>query len=158
MAREPESVSLDQAAAIAAGGNVGLGGRMVLAAEILRGRRVGIRTEPATLMFYDLQTRELLRNPTQPVPDAAEAVVYELAAALAGFAPGVDPADHERMRAATAIMLARLWSAAVRHGPGPAEKGDGEGCGAGVDAGAVRQLGVGGRAVHSGQLHSGNAA
>jgi hypothetical protein len=42
-----------------------------LAAEILGGRRVGIRIEPATLMFYDLSTRELLRtrawaNPLTP--------------------------------------------------------------------------------------------
>jgi hypothetical protein len=51
------------------GGGVSLGQHIVLAAEILAGRRVGIRIEPATLMFYDLDTRELLRtrkNPLRP--------------------------------------------------------------------------------------------
>jgi hypothetical protein len=51
------------------GGGISLGQHIVLAAEILAGRRVGIRIEPATLMFYDLDTRELLRtrkNPLRP--------------------------------------------------------------------------------------------
>jgi transposase InsO family protein len=50
-------------------GSVSLGQHIVLAAEILGGRRVGIRIEPATLMFYDLDSRELLRirpNPLTP--------------------------------------------------------------------------------------------
>jgi hypothetical protein len=50
-------------------GCVSLGQHIVLAAEILGGRRVGIRIEPATLMFYDLASRELLRarpNPLTP--------------------------------------------------------------------------------------------
>ncbi|MGA3541839.1 hypothetical protein ACK8GE_21405 [Micromonosporaceae bacterium DT194] len=50
-------------------GTVSLGQHIVLAAEILAGRRVGIRIEPATLMFYDPDTRELLRtrkNPLRP--------------------------------------------------------------------------------------------
>ena len=41
--------------------------RSCLAAEILAGRRVGIRIEPATLMFYDLDTRELLRTRPNPL-------------------------------------------------------------------------------------------
>ncbi|RQX00221.1 IS481 family transposase [Micromonospora inaquosa] len=49
------------------GGGVSLGQHIVLAAEILAGRRVGIRIEPATLMFYDLDTRELLRTRTNPL-------------------------------------------------------------------------------------------
>jgi hypothetical protein len=40
---------------------------IVLAAEILGGRRVGIRIEPATLMFYDLGSRELLRTRANPL-------------------------------------------------------------------------------------------
>ena len=39
----------------------------VLAAEILAGRQVGIRIEPDTLMFFDLQTRELLRVRPNPL-------------------------------------------------------------------------------------------
>jgi transposase InsO family protein len=48
-------------------GLVCLAGRQLLAAEILGGRRVGIRIEPTTLMFYDLATRELLRTRTNPL-------------------------------------------------------------------------------------------
>jgi transposase InsO family protein len=50
-------------------GIVSLAGRQVLAAEILRGRHVTIRIEPATLLFFDPDTRELLRarpNPLTP--------------------------------------------------------------------------------------------
>jgi hypothetical protein len=49
------------------GGTVSLANHAVLAAEILGGRRVGIRIEPATLMFYDLDTRELLRVRPNPL-------------------------------------------------------------------------------------------
>ncbi|MEH0545677.1 IS481 family transposase [Streptomyces sp. B21-105] len=50
-------------------GLVGLGGRQVLAAEILGGRQVGIRIDDETLSFFDLSSRELLRvrpNPLSP--------------------------------------------------------------------------------------------
>ncbi len=50
-------------------GLVGLGGHQVLAAEILGGRRVGVRIDAATLSFFDLSSRELLRvrpNPLRP--------------------------------------------------------------------------------------------
>ena len=48
-------------------GTVTLGGHVLLAAEILGGRRVGIRIEPATLMIYDLDSRELLRTRPNPL-------------------------------------------------------------------------------------------
>ena len=48
-------------------GLVSLAGHQLLAAEILGGRRVGIRIEPTTLMFYDLDTRELLRTRKNPL-------------------------------------------------------------------------------------------
>lgn|GEM_PF-1701153 len=48
-------------------GHVSLAGHQLLAAEILGGRPVGIRIEPATLMFYDLTTRELLRTRANPL-------------------------------------------------------------------------------------------
>ncbi len=46
---------------------VTLGSRMLLAAEILSGRKVGIRIEADTLMFYELETRELLRARANPL-------------------------------------------------------------------------------------------
>ena len=55
---------------IGSGGITSLGGKVILAAEILAGRRVGIRIEPRTLMFFDLETRALLRTRPNPLtPD-----------------------------------------------------------------------------------------
>ena len=55
---------------VARAGTVSLGQRVVLAAEILAGRRVGIYIEEgAPLLFFDPDTRELLRtrpNPLEP--------------------------------------------------------------------------------------------
>jgi transposase InsO family protein len=67
-----DGAALEVDRTISKDGNVGLGGRLILAAEILRGRRVGIRIEPATLMFFDLETRELLR--TRPNPFTTDQV------------------------------------------------------------------------------------
>jgi hypothetical protein len=50
-------------------GTVSLAGRQSLAAEILAGRRVAIRIEPATLSFFDPAARELLRTRPNPLTD-----------------------------------------------------------------------------------------
>ena len=52
---------------IARTGRVCLAGQSVPAAEILAGRHVGIRIEPTILMFFDLETRELLRTRANPL-------------------------------------------------------------------------------------------
>jgi transposase InsO family protein len=65
------AVEVDRA--IGSGGITSLGGKVILAAEILAGRRVGIRIEADTLIFFDLQTRELLR--TRPNPLTQEEVL-----------------------------------------------------------------------------------
>lgn len=52
---------------VSAGGTVSLGNTVLVAAEILGGSRVGIRIETATLMFFDLETRELLRTRPNPL-------------------------------------------------------------------------------------------
>lgn len=67
----------------ATGGSVWRG-QSVPAAEILAGRHVGIRIEPATLMFFDLDTRELLR--VRPNPLTAEQI-----ARLRGSRPAGPP-------------------------------------------------------------------
>ena len=54
-------IALEVERTISRGGMTSLGGRVVLAAEILGGRRVSIRIEESTLMFFDPETRELLR-------------------------------------------------------------------------------------------------
>jgi len=52
---------------VSRGGTVSLGNTVVLAAEILGGRRVSIRIDDATLMFFDPDTRELLRTRPNPL-------------------------------------------------------------------------------------------
>ncbi|MET7401536.1 hypothetical protein ABZS66_49450 [Dactylosporangium sp. NPDC005572] len=48
-------------------GSVSLDQHLVLAAEILAGRRVSVRVDQQTLMFFDLDTRELLRTRPNPL-------------------------------------------------------------------------------------------
>jgi transposase InsO family protein len=69
---------------VAANGGVHLAGRHVPAAEILAGRRVSIRIEEATLMFFDPETRELLR--TRPNP-----LTWDQARAIRGARPAGPP-------------------------------------------------------------------
>jgi hypothetical protein len=49
-------------------GSVSLGQHLVLAADILDGRRVSIRIDPTTLAFFDPETRQLLRTRPNPLP------------------------------------------------------------------------------------------
>jgi hypothetical protein len=65
-------------------GMVALGGQVILAAEILGGRRVSIRIEDHTLLFFDPTTRELLR--TRPNP-----LTYDQARRLRGARPAGPP-------------------------------------------------------------------
>jgi len=48
-------------------GHISLGGRQLLAAEVLAGRLLGIRIEQATLTYFDPVTRELLRTRPNPL-------------------------------------------------------------------------------------------
>jgi transposase InsO family protein len=66
---EPQGGAVEVDRSVSNAGIVSLAGRQVLAAEILRGRQVTIRIETATLLFFDPDTRELLRarpNPLTP--------------------------------------------------------------------------------------------
>jgi transposase InsO family protein len=66
---EPQGGAVEVDRSVSNAGIVSLAGRQVLAAEILRGRHVTIRIETATLLFFDPDTRELLRarpNPLTP--------------------------------------------------------------------------------------------
>jgi transposase InsO family protein len=53
-----------------AAGHVSLGQHIVLAAEILAGRRVGVRIDEQIVMFFDPDTRELLRTRPNPLTPA----------------------------------------------------------------------------------------
>ncbi|MFI6267229.1 hypothetical protein [Micromonospora sp. NPDC051006] len=65
---QSEAVEVDRT--VNRAGSVSLGQHLVLAAEILGGRRVGIRIEAATLSFFDLDTRQLLRTRPSPLTPA----------------------------------------------------------------------------------------
>jgi len=65
-------------------GQVHLASRYILAADILAGRRVAIRIEEATLMFFDPDSRELLR--TRPNP-----LTWDQARRLRGARPAGPP-------------------------------------------------------------------
>jgi hypothetical protein len=86
-------------------GIVSLGQHLVLAAEILAGRRVGIRVEEHTLMFFDLDTRELLRTRTNPLTPAE--VVKLRGARPAGPTPqpSTDPVRVQRRASNTGIVM-----------------------------------------------------
>jgi transposase InsO family protein len=66
-------------------GTVSLGQHIVLAAEILAGRRVSVRIDEQTLMFFDPDTRELLR--TRPNPLTPAEILRLRSARPAGPAP-----------------------------------------------------------------------
>jgi transposase InsO family protein len=81
---EPDGTALEVDRTVSKDGLVSLAQRAILAAEILGGRRVSIRIEEHTLMFFDPETRELLR--TRPNP-----LSYEQARKLRGARPAGSP-------------------------------------------------------------------
>jgi hypothetical protein len=76
----------------------------VLAAEILGGRPVIVRIEPATLMFLDPQTRELLR--VRPNPLTPEQTLRLQGARPAGPPPRprTEPVTVQRRVSATGVI------------------------------------------------------
>ena len=86
-------------------GLVGLGGRQVLAAEILGGRPVIVRIEPQTLMFLDPDTRELLR--VRPNPLTPEQALRLQGARPAGPPPrpSTEPVTVQRRVSATGVIF-----------------------------------------------------
>jgi transposase InsO family protein len=87
------------------GGSVSLGQHMVVAAEILGGRRVGIRIEPATLMFYDLDTRELLRTRKNPLQPEEVRRLRGLRPAGPPPRPSTEPIRVQRRASATGVIV-----------------------------------------------------
>jgi hypothetical protein len=86
-------------------GHVCLGQHIVLAAEILGGRRVGIRINAQTLAFFDLDTRELLR--TRPNPLTGDEAVRLRGARPAGPPPqpSTDPVRVQRRASNTGVVM-----------------------------------------------------
>jgi hypothetical protein len=90
---------------VARNGAAHLAGRYVPAGEILAGRRVSIRVEEATLMFFDPDTRELLR--TRPSP-----LTWDQARAMHGARPAgppprpsAEPVTAQRRASNTGIIM-----------------------------------------------------
>ena len=102
------AVEVDRA--IGSGGITSLGGKVILAAEILAGRRVGIRIEPEVLMFFDLETRELLRTRPNPLTPAQVARLRGNRPAGPPPRPSVEPIRVQRRASKDGI----IWSATRR--------------------------------------------
>jgi transposase InsO family protein len=101
---ETERTALEIDRTVSRCGSVSLAGRYVLAAEILGGRRVTIRIEDTVLMFFDPDTRELLR--TRPNP-----LTYDQARRLRGARPAgppprpsVEPISVQRKASKTGVI------------------------------------------------------
>jgi hypothetical protein len=90
---------------IARNGRVNLAGQSVPAAEILAGRHVGIRIEPTILMFFDLDTRELLRTRANPL--TAEQIARLRGSRPAGPPPrpATEPVRVQRRASNTGIVM-----------------------------------------------------
>jgi transposase InsO family protein len=88
-----------------AAGHVSLGRHVVLAAEILAGRRVGIRVDEHTLMFFDPDTGHLLR--TRPNPLTPAQILRLRTARPAGPPPqpATDPVIVQRRVSATGVVM-----------------------------------------------------
>jgi transposase InsO family protein len=86
-------------------GTVSLGQHIVLAAEVLRGRRVAVRVDEHTLAFFDPDTRELLR--TRPNPLSAAEIGKLRAARPAGPPPQPPTAALriQRRASATGVVM-----------------------------------------------------
>ena len=86
-------------------GLVSLAGRQLLAAEILGGRRVGIRIEPTTLMFYDLATRELLRTRKNPLTPGQARSLRGIRPAGPPPRPSTEPVRVQRRASNTGVIM-----------------------------------------------------
>jgi transposase InsO family protein len=102
---EHHGAALEFDRAVNRNGLVSLAGRQVLAAEILGGRPVLVRIEPATLMFLDPQTRELLR--VRPNPLTADQTLRLQGARPAGPPPRAraEPVTVQRRVSATGVII-----------------------------------------------------
>jgi transposase InsO family protein len=90
---------------VSRGGLVSLGPHRLLAAEILGGQLVGIRIEPATLMFFHPQTRVLLRTRPNPLTPAQAARLRGARPAGPPPHPSAEPVRVQRRASATGLIM-----------------------------------------------------
>lgn len=86
-------------------GLMGLGGRQVLAAEILGGRRVSVRIDEATLSFFDPSSRELLRVRPNPLTSEEVQRLHGLRPAGPPPRPRVEPVRVQRQVSAVGTVM-----------------------------------------------------
>jgi transposase InsO family protein len=90
---------------IAANGAVHLAGRYVPAAELLAGRRVSIRIEENTLMFFDPETRELLRTRPSPLTWDQARTIRGARPAGPPPRPSAEPVTAQRRASNTGVIM-----------------------------------------------------
>jgi len=91
---------------VARAGTVSLGQRVVLAAEILAGRRVGIYIEEgAPLMFFDPDTRELLRTRPNPLEPGEAARLQRTRPVGSVPRPSTEPIRIQRRASNTGLIM-----------------------------------------------------
>ena len=100
---EGDAVEVERA--VSSLGHVSLAGRQLLAAEILGGRPVGIRIEPTTLMFYDLDTRELLRTRANPLTAEQTKGLRGVRPAGPPPRPSAEPIRAQRRASNTGVIM-----------------------------------------------------
>jgi transposase InsO family protein len=98
---------------VSRGGLVSLGRHRLLAAEILGGQLVGIRIEPATLMFYDPGSRALLRTRPNPLTSAEVARLRGVRPAGPPPRPSAEPIQVQRRVSATGVIMVAGQTAAL---------------------------------------------
>jgi transposase InsO family protein len=101
---DPASAILEVDRNVSSAGIVSLAGRQVLAAEILQGRRVGIRIEPTILMFFDLDTRELLRTRRNPLTPQQITALHGARPAGPTPRPSTEPVTVHRRASAMGVF------------------------------------------------------
>ena len=99
--------------AVSRAGTVALAGQVILAAEILAGRRVGIRIDGATLMFFDLDTRELLRTRPTPIPSGQAKHLRGVRPVGPPPRPSIEPITVQRRASNTGVITVCLQKIAL---------------------------------------------
>jgi transposase InsO family protein len=91
---------------VSRGGTVSLGRRVLVAAEILAGRRVGIYIEEgAPLLFFDPDTRELLRTRPNPLEPGEAAQLQRTRPVGPVPRPSTEPIQVQRRASNTGVIM-----------------------------------------------------
>jgi len=89
----------------------------VMAAEILAGRRVGIYIEEgAPLLFFDPETRELLRSRPNPLPPGQAATLQQARPVGPVPRPSTEPVRVQRRASNTGVIVVASQKVALGRG------------------------------------------